>query len=105
MRHFSCDGCGKDLTEVLDGRFIVRVDAHAAHDVTELTDFDLDSDAIEETAALLTALDDGLVEDGELAPIPSRAAMEYDMCPNCFRNYLKDPLGRSNRKQWAFSTN
>ena len=105
MRHFSCDGCGKDLTEGFGGRYVVRVDAHASHDPSELTEFDLDSDAIEETAALLTALDDGLIEDGELAPLPSRAAMEYDMCPNCFRNYLKDPLGRMARPTWAFSTN
>lgn len=105
MRHFSCDGCGKDLTEGPDGRFIVRVNAHAAYDQSELTDRDLDADAIEETAALLTALDDGLLEDGELAPLPNRAAMEYDLCPGCFRNYLKDPLGRAARPAWAFSTN
>lgn len=105
MRHFSCDGCGKDLTDGPEGRFVVRVDAHAAHDLAELTEFDLDADAVEETAALLTALDDGLLEDGELAPLPARAAMEYDLCPGCYRTYLKDPLGRAARKQWAFSEN
>ncbi|MFO0935216.1 MAG: hypothetical protein U0798_01710 [Gemmataceae bacterium] len=105
MRHFSCDGCGKDLTDDIECRYVIHIEAHATQDPSELTEHDLDTDAIEQTAALLTSLDDGLLEEGDLAPLPARAAMEYDLCPNCYRHYLKDPLGRATRQSWAFSEN
>jgi hypothetical protein len=103
MRHYTCDGCGRDLTEAGSGRYAVTIDVQAADEAADLADGDLDANVVEETAALLRAIEDGLADDGDLATLPDRAAMEYDLCPGCYGD--KDPIGRSRRPAWAFSPN
>jgi hypothetical protein len=105
MRHYTCDGCGSDLSDPVKGRYALTISAHAAHEPADLTEADLDQNVVEETAALLRALEDGLAANEELTSLPSRAAMEYDLCAHCFGEFLKDPIGRSRRPAWAFSTN
>jgi hypothetical protein len=105
MTHYTCDGCGLDLTNSSVERFMIRIDSTSNREPNELSDDDLDHNVVEETAALLKAIEDGLANDEELTALPYRATMEYDLCPTCFGNYLKDPIGRAGRPNWAFSPN
>jgi hypothetical protein len=105
VRHYTCDGCGADLSQTTQDRFVVKIESQASRDLGELTEADLDQNVIEETAALLRALEDGLAANEELTSLPNRAAMEYDLCPHCFGEYLKDPIGRTRRQSLAFSNN
>ena len=101
MLHYSCDNCGKDLTPGVVARYVVKVEAFAATDPAELTDADLDTDHVEAMAELLSE-----IEDGEAAPepVPARKAMQFDLCPGCYRKYLADPLGKDVMK-FDFSEN
>lgn len=102
MLHFSCDICGKDLPEGA-ARHVVKMEAFAATDPARLTDDDLSADHVEEMAQLLSELEDGERDAPELPPACQK--MRFDLCPACYRKFLKDPLGRDTAARFDFSEN
>ena len=101
MLHFSCDICGKDLPEGTT-RYVVKMEAFSATDPAQLTDDDLDADHVEEMAQILSEM-----EDGEPAPelLPTCQKLRFDMCPGCYRKFVKDPLCRDAATRFDFSEN
>src|SRR5262245_22085112 len=99
MLHFSCDLCGKDLTDGTDGRYVVRMEVYAAHDPAQLTDADLSDDQLEAVGQLLR---DG--DDADLEPVAAFKKLQYDLCPICHKKFLADPLNREAQK-FDFSEN
>ncbi len=98
MQHFSCDLCGKDLTDVA-GRYVVNMEVFAAHDPAELTAEDLSDDHLEEMGELLREGD-----ASDLEPAPAYKKLRYDLCTSCHAKFLADPLGREAQK-FDFSSN
>jgi len=84
-----CDACGATLLLECDVRYIVRVEGFAAYDPLELTRADLERDLESEMKAALDALS-RLGEDEAQDQV--HRAFAYDLCPPCFRRYVKDPL-------------
>lgn len=102
MMHFSCDVCGKDMTDDGAERYVLKMEAFAARDPAALTDDDLETDAVEEMAQMLRGLEDG----EELPePLPASKKMRFDLCPGCFRKFVADPLGRDSAAKFDFSPN
>jgi hypothetical protein len=102
MMHFSCDLCGKDMTGDAAERYVLKMEAFAAHDPSALTDEDLETDAVEEMARMLSDLEAG----EELPePLPTSAKMKFDLCPACYRKFVADPLGRESASKFDFSPN
>lgn len=101
MRHFSCDLCGKDLTGDSKSRYVLRMEVFPATDPRELTPADLDQDHIDAMAELLHEIEHG--EDVALAP--TCRSLEYDLCNDCQRKFLADPLGRESSRKFRFSKN
>jgi hypothetical protein len=86
MIHFSCDFCGKELRPGDEQRYVVKMEAYAAQDPAELTEDDLDDDNLQEISQL--------IQDGEVdLPAPSQQ-FRYDLCCECHRRFLRDPLGK-----------
>ena len=102
MMHFSCDFCGKDMTQDGAARFILKMEAYAATDPAELTDDDLETDHVEEMAQLLCEMEEA---DEEPQLRPTSKKMRFDLCPGCFRKFVNDPLGRENATKFDFSPN
>lgn len=103
MLHFSCDICGKDLTPSGAARYVVKMEAFAATDPAELTEADLDTDHVEEMAQLLREIEDGEADEPELPPACTK--QRFDLCPTCYRKFVKDPLGREATARLNFSQN
>jgi hypothetical protein len=103
MLHFSCDICGKDLTPDGAARYVVKMEAFAATDPAQLTDDDLDADHVEEMAQLLNEIEDGDEATPEL--LPACQKLRFDLCPACYRKFVKDPLGRDAASRFDFSEN
>jgi hypothetical protein len=99
MLHFSCDLCGKDLTDGRDARYVVRMEVYPATDPAELTDADLSDDNLEAIGELLREADDSDPE-----PAPAYQKLRYDLCPTCHLKFLADPLNREAQK-FDFSEN
>lgn len=97
MLHFSCDLCGCSLNE---RRYVVQLEAYPAFDPDELQSPDLDLDHLQ---AITEELDRGTSAD-ELDDGSTRH-MRFDLCPQCYRKFLRDPLGREAMRRLRFSKN
>jgi hypothetical protein len=101
MLHITCDQCGKEL-RAGDDHYVVKIEVYAAHDPAELTEADFDEDHIEEVSQLLQEMEE-LGEGEELEP-PSRQ-FRYDLCPECRKKYVRDPLNKEAAQKFDFSEN
>jgi len=99
MMHISCDGCGQNLTDNGLEHFVVKIEAYAKHNSTELTEDDLLADHLEEMNELLST-----TEDEDLAPPPTYKKLRYDLCPKCQKKFMANPLAREVKK-FNFSEN
>ncbi|WP_435019006.1 hypothetical protein TA3x_000999 [Tundrisphaera sp. TA3] len=102
MVHFTCDLCGKDLTGSADPRYVVKIEAYAGFDPTEITGADLDDDHMEAISEILSR-DEGL--SAEELDAKARKGFRFDLCPCCHEKFLKDPLGREYARPFDFSKN
>lgn len=101
MRHYSCDLCGKDLDPENSACYQVRVDIAPVLD-PPATAADDDRDYLQELNEVLSQQAE--VPAGDLAErVP--AELHFDLCPQCTRRFLKNPLGRRQSKQVNFSEN
>jgi len=100
MLHFSCDHCGKELRPGEERRFVVRIESHAADDPSEITEADLDVDHLQEVSKLLCDQ-----EDEGIAVEETTSKFRYDLCPECHRRFVRDPLGKETVHKLYFSKN
>jgi hypothetical protein len=98
--HFTCDLCAKELV-ASDRRFVVRIESHAAADPVALTENDLDQDRLDELGEMLRDMEADGDEEGTPAPIRFR----FDLCPECHRRLVRDPLGKDILPKLHFSEN
>jgi hypothetical protein len=103
MLHVTCDLCGKGLCPGEDARYVVKIEVFAAHDPAKITEADLDDDHLEAISQLLRDQDSGL-EDPDLAE-PVYKHFRYDLCPECHKRFLRDPLGKDMIQKFDFSKN
>lgn len=100
--HFSCDGCGRGLTEE---RYTLAVEMRAEHDPNAITEADLDSDHL---AQIASQLDEETLHGQSPASVGEEPRVEtrsYDLCPDCRERFLADPFGLDVRRALSFSQN
>ena len=102
MQHFTCDVCGKELQPQDDLRYVVKIEAYAAQDPGEITDADLDEDHMEAVSQLLREEEENGL-DAEL--IEAHKRFRFDLCSECHKRYLRDPLARDHAQKFDFSKN
>lgn len=103
MIHYICDVCKCSLDPVRDLRYVVRMEVYAALGSTDVA-IDDDSDHLEEIHDILERLDD--IDSGE-HPLGEDVyqQLRFDMCGECRKKFLDDPLGRRVNQQLDFSKN
>jgi CRISPR/Cas system-associated protein Cas7 (RAMP superfamily) len=85
----SCDACGAGLLIESEVRYLVKIEVYAAYDPLELTGQDLSRDHRANMAQLIESMkgmDPRELEDQVYKKF------QFDLCPVCQREYLKDPL-------------
>ena len=100
MIHYTCDLCAKDLGD--EARYVVKVEAFAAHDPAELTEADLEDDHMEAVSQIIQQMEEN-DEPAELTPTTKQ--FRYDLCGDCYQRFLRDPLGRDQSHKVIFSKN
>ncbi|MCA9153976.1 MAG: hypothetical protein R3C99_08290 [Pirellulaceae bacterium] len=102
MIHYSCDRCKRMMDPDEDQRYVVRIEVHAAMEPLDLDELEDDRDHLMEIQEILERL-----EDDECDPVGDEAYQNrhYDLCPECYRDYIKNPLGRDLPVQIGFSDN
>jgi len=102
MLHVTCDLCGKKLIAGEDHRFVVKIEAFAAHDPAEITEADLDEDHMEAVSEILRDMEEN---EGEIEVAPSSKNFRYDLCSECHGRFVHDPLGKEVAQKFHFSKN
>jgi hypothetical protein len=102
MLHVTCDLCGKEMSPGDDQRYVVKIEVFAGHNPEEITEADLDEDHMEAVSQLLRDMDDDL-EDMDLEP--SNHSFRYDLCPECRKRFVRDPLAKESAQKFDFSNN
>jgi hypothetical protein len=99
MIHHSCDLCKRLIDPEEDLRYVVKIEVYAALDPVE--DADDDRDNLLEMHEILERMDDA--ENGSVGGDVYQA-LRFDLCPDCRRRFVKNPLGRETKK-FNFSKN
>jgi hypothetical protein len=102
MLHVTCDLCGKKLQAGEDHRFVVKIEAFAADDPAEITEADLEEDHMEAVSELLRDMEDN-PEEADVAP--AHKSFRYDLCSDCYKKFVRDPLCKEFAQKFDFSKN
>ncbi len=81
---------------------MVKIEAYAGFDPTEIKEDDLDDDPMEAVAQILQR-DEALLSE-DLAT-PMHKGFRFDLCPSCHHKFLQDPLGKDAIRAFDFSKN
>jgi hypothetical protein len=101
MISYSCDICGRKLDPRDDLRYSVKIEVAAAFDpVTD--EEEGDRDHLQEIQDILEQLDDA--ESDQIGD-DIYQHLRFDLCPECCKRFLKNPLGRENLSVLGFSSN
>lgn len=85
---YRCDGCGRNMRKG-DLRYRVKVDVRAAYDQLDIGLADLVRDHRKELMDLVERLKGKTADELEETIYKG---FELDLCPNCQRAYIRDPL-------------
>lgn len=103
MIHYSCDICGRTLNAEAERRYVVKMEVRptpATHDDPVDTHSVDDMDPLE-------ILEQLILDDAPETPIvqDEPCCLKYDLCCDCQKKFLSDPLGRKARFKIHFSAN
>jgi hypothetical protein len=102
MIRYSCDLCKRELDPQDDLRYVVKVEVYAAFDPAAVDSDDEDRDHLEEIQDVLERLEDA--SSDEIADEVYQQ-LRFDLCPECRKKFLRNPLGRETAKAVGFSAN
>ncbi len=102
MIRYSCDLCKRELDSQDDLRYVVKMEIYAAFDPAAADAEGEDRDHLEEIQDILEGLEDSASEEiGD----DVYQQLRFDLCPECRKKFVKNPLGRKTVKAFGFSSN
>ena len=102
MIRYSCDLCKRELDPQNDLRYVVKMEIYAAFDPSAAEADDEDHDHLEEIQDILERLEDTASESiGD----DVYQQLRFDLCPECRKRFIRNPLGRKAAKAFGFSAN
>ena len=109
MIHYTCDRCKREIDTTQELRYVIKIETQAAA-CDALNDIDGIDDEIDQLAELHEALegiadDDLQVPDYDCDCQASNVGGRYDVCPECYQLFSKNPLGRDALLSLGFSNN
>ena len=102
MIHYSCDRCKQAINPGEEMRYVVRIEVRAAMDFTELFDDDEDRDYLMEAHEALERAEDAI---DDLVADDVYQDRRYDLCPSCYRKFMRNPVGVDMLVEFNFSDN
>lgn len=101
MIHYSCDRCKRAIEPDEELRYSVSIKIEVALDTTEF-ETDDDRDHLIELNEILERLDDSEREEISQSAYQRR---QFDLCSDCHREYVKNPLSVDAATKLGFSEN
>ncbi len=102
MIHYTCDRCKCQIESGEEFRYVVHLEVKAALDIAPEVVDDVDRDHLHEIHEILEAVDDieNSVLDDELFQ-----QLRYDLCTKCYREFIRNPVGKEPIAKLNFSKN
>ena len=101
MIHYTCDRCKRPINTIDQTRHVVQIDIHCGGDELDVRVED-DVDQLHELHQMLEGMSDSV--DGPLDHGQNHHG-QYDLCGECYRQLLNNPLGRDAALALGFSNN
>ena len=101
MIHYTCDCCKRSIDPENEMRYVVRLEVYASLDPTE-EDLHDDRDHLQEIQDILERLDDA--EDQQICDDVYHHR-RFDLCSECRKRYVENPLARAATPHLDFSQN
>ena len=101
MIHYSCDLCKCELDPKHDVSYVVRMEVYPAPCEAGGA-IDNDRDHLEDIHEVLERFEE-FDADGELPENDTYQTRRFDLCGDCCRRFLKEPLGRRTAPHFDFS--
>ena len=101
MIHFTCDCCNRTIDSERDLRYVVRMEVYAAQGDADC-EVDDDRDHLLEIEEIIERLED--IEDERIGE-DIYQQVRFDLCSECRKKFVRDPLGRQNSSLFNFSQN
>jgi hypothetical protein len=101
MIHYSCDCCKRAL-DPEDLRYVVKMEVYAAFDPIAMDESDDDRDHLQEIQEILQRCADAA--DPKVSD-EVYEQLRFDLCTDCRKKFVQNPLGRDHSKQFYFSKN
>jgi hypothetical protein len=102
MIHYSCDRCKRELDPEEDLRYVLRLEVSAVMEPLDSDDVEDDRDHLLEIQDILERLED---EQSDAIGEDVYHKRRYDLCSDCYKEYVKNPLGREVPVHLGFSPN
>lgn len=100
--HYTCDLCCKAISVDKEVRYEVNIEVKAAFDPHDSVDTDLEYDLHDEMNELIDLMEELEGEDVEGGVYK---VFRFDLCNECRKRYMKDPLLRRSARRLGFSEN
>jgi hypothetical protein len=101
MIHYSCDRCRRTIDPKEEVRYVVKLEVQAALEPVEADESDDDRDYLAEIQNILERIDD----DDAFADDQQFPRRTFDLCPECYRRFLQNPLAADVHAHLDFSSN
>ena len=101
MIHYTCDCCKRSIDPENELRYVVRLEVYASIDPLEEEGSE-DRDHLQELQDILERLDDA--EDEQICDDVYHHR-RFDLCSECRKRYVQNPLARLSAQQLDFSQN
>lgn len=101
MVHYSCDLCKRELDPQDDVRYVVRMEISQEAEPIGADECEDDRDYLEEMQDMLEQMGDTLDDINQAMD----KELRFDLCHDCARRFVKNPLGRDPAKKFQFSKN
>jgi len=102
MIHYSCDRCKRIIDPDQDLRYVVKIEIQAAMEPQDTNEDEEDRDYLLEIEDILERMDD----DEEMTVGDDiYQKRRFDLCPECYRKFIKNPVGFEAASKLGFSQN
>lgn len=98
MIQYSCDRCKRMIDPDDELRYVVKMEIQAVMQPGKVDD---ECDHLMEVHEILEQMNQGEAEDFD----DTHRQQRYDLCPECFKQFARNPIGRDIPAQLGFSSN
>ena len=102
MIHYSCDRCKRQLDSQDEFRYVVRMEVRACLDLGPGVEDEADRDHLMELHEILECAEDA---ESDFVDDDIYQQQRFDLCPECYRKFMRNPMGKEPVVEFNFSNN